>query len=285
MQVQALALFGRNAKKCFKSIRTRPLSSPPTPIRIDTVNGFSTTTKGDLKRYIFHALVYTCLISDTQVGSLTDEGYIPIKIKTVFANKEDDYTECRHYKTGFGGCNAAVVFVGGVGGGWDGPAKGLYPRLSQRLVRDHGISALRIRFRHPTNLEECVIDARAGIEFLTRMEMKTSIGLVGHSFGGAVVISSAALSKDIVKTVVTLSTQSYGTEGISKLKENKCSVLLIHGNSDSVLSSYCSSYIYNKAKEPKRLILYDDASHSLDEVADKVFRKVQKWLVENLAER
>jgi pimeloyl-ACP methyl ester carboxylesterase len=229
--------------------------------------------------------VYTCLISDTQVGSLTDEGYIPIKIKTVFANKEDNYTECRYYKTEFGESKAAVVFVGGAGGGWDSPAKGLYPRLSQRLVKDDGISALRIRFRYPTNLEECVIDVLAGTEFLTQMEMKTSIGFVGHSFGGAVVISSAALSKDIVKTVVTLSTQSYGTEGISKLKENKCSILLIHGKRDEILSSYCSSYIYNKAKEPKQLILYDDAGHSLDEVADKVFHKVQKWVVENLAER
>jgi pimeloyl-ACP methyl ester carboxylesterase len=161
--------------------------------------------------------VYTCLISNTQVGSITDEGYIPVKIKTVTANKEDNYTECRYYKTGFGGSKAAVVFVGGVGGGWDSPAKGLYPRLSQRLVKDHGISPLRIRFRHPTNLEECVIDVLAGIEFLTRTERKASIGLVGHSFGGAVVISSAALSKDIVKTVVTLSTQSYGTGEISKL--------------------------------------------------------------------
>ena len=161
----------------------------------------------------------------------------------------------------------------------------MYPTLSQRLVKDDGISALRIRFRYPTNLEECVIDVLAGIEFLTRTERKTSIGLVGHSFGEAVVISSAALSKDIAKTVVTLSTQSYGTGGISKPRENKCSVLVIHGNSDLVLSSYCSSYIYKKAKEPKQLILYDDAGHSLDEVADKVFHKVQKWLVENLAER
>jgi pimeloyl-ACP methyl ester carboxylesterase len=229
--------------------------------------------------------VYTCLISDTQTGSITEEGYTPIKIKTVISDKEDNNTECRYYKAVFEGSKAAVIFVGGVGGGWDSPAKWLYPRLSQKLVKDYGISALRIRFRCPTNLEECVIDVLAGIEFLTLMERKTSIGLVGHSFGGAVVISSAALSKDIVKTVVTLSTQSYGTEGISKLKENKCSVLLIHGNSDEVLSSYCSSYIYNKAKEPKQLILYDDASHSLDEVADKVFHKVQKWIVEKLSER
>jgi pimeloyl-ACP methyl ester carboxylesterase len=225
------------------------------------------------------------LISDTQVGSITDEGYMPIKLTTVIADKENNNTECRYYKTGFEGSKDGVIFVGGVGGGWDSPAKGLYPRLSQMLAKYNGISSLRIRFRYPTNLEECVTDVLAGVEFLTRMERKTSIGLVGHSFGGAVVISSAALSKDIVKTVVTLSTQSYGTEGVSKLKENKCSILLIHGDSDAVLSSYCSSYIYNKAEQPKQLMLYDNASHSLDEVADKVFHKVQKWIVENLTEK
>lgn len=123
------------------------------------------------------------------------------------------------------------------------------------------------------------------LNFLQEWKERPQLGLWDTPLGGAVVISSAALSKGIVKTVVTLSTQSYGTEGISKLKENKCSILLIHGNSNAVLSSYCSSYIYNKSEQPKQMILYDDASHSLDEVADKVFHKVQKWIVENLTEK
>ncbi|MBA3978130.1 MAG: dienelactone hydrolase family protein [Nitrosopumilus sp.] len=214
--------------------------------------------------------------------SVNNEGYIPIKLR-IFDRSDDDgdYIGCRYYKSGFEVSNAAVILVGGVGGGWDSPAKGLYHRLSAKLAKDDKINSLRIRFRYPTNLEECVVDVLAGMEFLTQMERKTSLGLVGHSFGGAVVISSAAIAKDIVKTIVTLSTQSYGTGGISKLKENNCSVLLIHGNNDTVLPSYCSSSIYNKAKEPKQLVLYDNAGLSLDEVADKVFNKVYEWLGEN----
>ncbi len=223
------------------------------------------------------------MIKGAEAGSIANEGYIPIKLK-IFdgADSDDDNIYCRYYKTGSQGGNAAVILVGGVGGGWDSPAKGLYNRLSQKLAKDDEMNTLRIRFRYPTNLEECVVDVLAGIEFLTQAERKTSIGLVGHSFGGAVVISSAALAKDFVKTVVTLATQSYGTEGISKLKENECPILLIHGNSDAVLPSYCSSYVYNKAKEPKQLVLYDNASHSLDEVADEVFHKVHEWLGQNL---
>ncbi len=223
------------------------------------------------------------MIKGTEPGSITNEGYIPIKLKIfVGADSDGDNIDCRYYKTEYQGGNAAVILVGGVGGGWDSPAKGLYNRLSHKLAKDDGMNTLRIRFRYPTNLEECVVDVLAGIEFLTQSERKTSIGLVGHSFGGAVVISSAALAKDFVKTVVTLSTQSYGTEGISKLEENECPILLIHGNSDDVLSSYCSSYVYNKAKEPKQLLLYDNAGHSLDEVADKVFHRVHEWLGQNL---
>ncbi len=217
------------------------------------------------------------------VGSITNGGYIPIKLEIFNSIDSDgDNIDCRYYKTELLGGNAAVILVGGVGGGWDSPAKGLYVRLSKKLAKDDGMNALRIRFRYPTNLEECVVDVLAGIEFLTQTEGKTSIGLVGHSFGGAVVISSAALAKDFVKTVVTLATQSYGTGGISNLKENECSILLIHGNNDYVLSPYCSSYVYNKAKEPKQLVLYDNASHSLDEVGDKVFHKVHNWLGQNL---
>ena len=223
------------------------------------------------------------MIKGTEAGSITHEGYVPIKLK-IFdrADSDGDIIDCRYYKAGFQGGGAAVILVGGVGGGWDSPAKELYNRLSQRLAKDNEMNTLRIRFRYPTNLEECVVDVLAGIEFLTQTERKTYIGFVGHSFGGAVVISSAALAKDFVKTVVTISTQSYGTEGVSKLKEKECSILLLHGNSDAVLSSYCSSYVYNKAKEPKQLILYDNASHSLDEVADNVFRKVHQWLGQNL---
>jgi pimeloyl-ACP methyl ester carboxylesterase len=64
-----------------------------------------------------------------------------------------------------------------------------------------------------------------------------SIGLVSHSVGGAVVIKAAAALPGIIRTVVTLSTQSYGAiESVSQL-EKGCSIILIHGTDDDCRQS------------------------------------------------
>jgi hypothetical protein len=83
-----------------------------------------------------------------------------------------------------------AVFVGGVGGGFDTPAQGLYPRLAREL-REQGISSLRVRYRHPTDLDEATLDTVIGIQFLKSQGVR-SIGVVGHSLGGAVVVRAAA---------------------------------------------------------------------------------------------
>ncbi len=176
------------------------------------------------------------------------------------------------------GAAAGVVMVGGVGGGFDTPARGLYPRLCEDLQR-RGIGALRVRYRYATNLTEAVLDTVAGIEFL-KSEGMVSIGLVGHSLGGAVVIQ-AAVNDSAVDAVVTLSTQSLGAAPVSRLK-GEASVLVIHGKEDSILPFSSSVYTYRRAHEPKKLVLYDGAGHMLDEVADAVYREVKDWLVDRL---
>jgi pimeloyl-ACP methyl ester carboxylesterase len=231
------------------------------------------------------------LIVDTNIGSITAEEYYPV-ILNLNDKSAKKQVECRYYKTKAQLNTSAVIFVGGAGGGWDSPSRQLYQRLSHMLVNsnkdDNGVSSLRVKFRYSSDLDESVADVIAGIEFLVCHEKISSIGLVGHSFGGAAVISSAAnVAQDssynnVIKTVVTLATQSYGTEGVSKLKEGKCSILLIHGNNDDVLPPYCSTYVYKKAKEPKHLVLFDNASHGLDEVSEQLFVTVYQWLLENL---
>jgi fermentation-respiration switch protein FrsA (DUF1100 family) len=87
---------------------------------------------------------------------------------------------------------------------------------------------------------------------------------------------------DTVRTVVTLSTQSYGAEGISGLKQDS-SILLIHGTDDKVLPPYCSSYVYNLANDPKEIIFYrGGATHGLDEAAEQIHQTVHDWLVKHL---
>ena len=177
---------------------------------------------------------------------------------------------CRYYSSNtHNPASVAVVYVTGVGGGWGTPAIGLYPRLCCSLARI-GIDGLRVRYRHPTDLLESVFDTLAGIAFLREEHRIKAIGLVGHSFGGAVVIQAAVQASDIVSTLVTLATQSYGAAHvISKLKHGT-SALMIHGSDDKVLPVYCSEEVYQKAHDPKQIVLCEGAGHGLDEVSEEV---------------
>ena len=192
---------------------------------------------------------------------------------------------CRYYSSNtHNPASVAVVYLTGVGGGWGTPAIGLYPRLCCSLARI-GIDGLRVRYRHPTDLLESVFDTLAGIAFLRKEHRIKAIGLVGHSFGGAVVIQAAVQASDIVCTLVTLATQSYGAAHvISKLKHGT-SALMIHGSDDKVLPAYCSEEVYQKAHDPKQIVLCEGAGHGLDEVSEEVYELVYDWLVNSLLSR
>lgn len=170
--------------------------------------------------------------------------------------------------------NAAAIFVGGVGGGFDTPARELYPRVCEELAAE-GVTCLRVRFRHSTLLEESIHDVRAGLDFLADEGIER-FGLVGHSFGGAVVIG-AALDEPRVRLLVTLATQGYGTEEVHRLGP-RCALLSVHGTDDEVLAPTNSVYTYERANEPRRLLLLPGARHLLDEAAEEVHGIVLSWL-------
>lgn len=211
------------------------------------------------------------VICDLKVQPMQD-GYQPMRLETNHEN-----IDFRYYPVS--GTQRGVIFVCGVGGGWDTPAKGLYPRLCQELMGE-AIASLRVRYRHPTILAESVLDVLAGISYLESEGIK-SIALIGHSFGGAVVIRAAV--SQVVRTVVTLATQSYGATAVSHLPP-ECGILLIHGTVDRVLTPACSEYIYQIAHEPKCLILYEGTDHALNQVSAEVHQVVRDWIVERLKE-
>jgi hypothetical protein len=101
---------------------------------------------------------FEMIVQDVEVGERHQEGYHPVKLTT---SREDIY--CRYYPVT--GAKHAAIWVGGVGGDWDTPAKGLYPRLCEELTSE-GIASLRVRYRYPTDLVEAVLDVLAGITFL-----------------------------------------------------------------------------------------------------------------------
>lgn len=169
--------------------------------------------------------------------------------------------------------DAAILWVFGGGGGLSGPAGGVYFRLGRQLY-PRGITSLELDYRHPGSLQECVLDVRLGIEYLMK-QGKRRIVLVGHSFGGAVVITAGAGS-DAVVAVAALSSQSSGTASVQALSPRP--LLLIHGTADDVVPDLCSRDIYRRAKEPKRLILYPACRHGLDECREALDRDLRQWL-------
>lgn len=173
---------------------------------------------------------------------------------------------------------AVVVWVGGAGGGLDGPAWGMYPRLAGQLAAQ-GIASLRLHYRQPNYLEECVVDVLLAVQYLVEQRGYGDVALVGHSFGGAVVISAGALSPSVT-AVVAMSSQTYGTDLAPRLSPRP--LLVLHGTDDEILPHRCSESIYERARQPKELLLYPGCRHGLDECRDQVDADVVRWLTSHL---
>lgn len=175
------------------------------------------------------------------------------------------------------GGTGAVVCVGGASGGIDGPADGLYGRLPG-LLAEHRVSVLRLEYRYPDNLQECALDVLGGCSFLKGIGA-TDVVLVGHSFGGAVVISAGELAP-IVRGVVSMSPQLFGTSRVEHLGSP---LLLVHGMSDSVLGHDASEDICRRASEPTRIVLYAEAGHTLLQARDAIDALLLEWIPARLA--
>lgn len=172
----------------------------------------------------------------------------------------------------FEGGTTAVICVGGAMGGLDGPADKLYARLPL-LLSPAKVTVLRVEYRKPNEFEECVLDVLAGCSFMKGIGA-TDLVLVGHSFGGAVVIKAGELH-EMVRGVVSMSPQLYGTRQVENLNKP---LLLVHGMSDSVLSHEASEDIYRRALEPKRIVLYAEAGHSLIQAKDRIDELLSDWI-------
>lgn len=173
------------------------------------------------------------------------------------------------------GESGAVVFVSGAAGGFDGPADGVYARLAPMLVAA-GVTALRLQYREPGEFDECLLDALGALSFLKGVGA-TRVVLVGHSFGGAVAIRAGELSP-LVSGVVAMSSQLHGTDGVGNLSPRP--LLLVHGMHDQVLEATASEILYERAGEPKRIVLYAEAGHSLIQSKDEVFDLLQEWITQ-----
>ena len=158
-----------------------------------------------------------------------------------------------------------VIWVCGARGGFGGPAGDIYARLAERFV-DLGITSLRLNYREPNVIPECVLDLLAGVALLKGNGYHPVV-LVGHSFGGAVVIAAGVASTH-VQGVVSLSPQTHGANMAGQLAPRP--LLVVHGKSDTRLPYSCGVQIHALAKEPKKLVLYEGAEHRLEECRDEL---------------
>jgi dienelactone hydrolase len=172
----------------------------------------------------------------------------------------------------------AVIWVCGARGGFGGPGPGTYARMSEKFTNE-GITSLRLDYRQANDVFECALDLLAGVSYLKSTGHQPVV-VVGHSFGGAVVIAAGANSAHI-KGVVALSPQTYGAGMAGQVAPRK--LLVVHGKADTRLAFACGQQIYDMAQEPKQLVLYEGAEHRLEECRDDLEELLGQWIPETLA--
>jgi pimeloyl-ACP methyl ester carboxylesterase len=174
-----------------------------------------------------------------------------------------------------------VVMVGGAMGGLLGPSDGAYHDLGVLLHQQHGIGTIRVGYRQPNNLPECVLDAAAACDLAVRAGAKRFV-TVGHSFGGAVAVGAGIALPTYVAGVVTLATQSAGCESASLLHPRP--LLLLHGDRDEILPVMCSEVVSELAGGGE-LVVIRGAGHLLNQGgANQIVRsKLLEWIPPVLA--
>lgn len=176
------------------------------------------------------------------------------------------------------GSEQGVIWVCGARGGFGGPGPGTYARLAESF-KEQNITSLRLDYREPNSIDECELDLLAGIAFMKALGHKPVV-IVGHSFGGAVVIA-AGVAASHVKGVVSLSPQTFGANMAGML--SPIPLLVAHGQADTRLPPRCAEQIYEWAKEPKKLVLFEGAEHRLEECRDELETLLSDWIPETLA--
>ena len=172
----------------------------------------------------------------------------------------------------------AVLCVGGFDGGFDGPAESIYGDLAEALP-ELGIGVLRLDFRVKTSpgpIDDGTRDVLAGIDWLTERGF-ARVALIGHSYGGAIVVR-AAYRSDVVAGTCALSTQTMGIEPDEVKSLAPRPLLLIHGGADWRLPPRLSEWVYSLAGEGRELHILEGATHSLRQRRDDLWVLLLDWL-------
>lgn len=178
---------------------------------------------------------------------------------------------------GTGAEDGVVVALGGAMGGLLGPADGLYHDLGVALV-EHGIATIRVGYRKPNDLDECLLDVLAALQLASARGATRAITM-GHSFGGAPAVRAGVVADDLVAGVVTFATQSAGCEVAEGLAGRP--VLCFHGDRDQILPAVCSELVAGLSGG--ELVLLAGADHLLASAGEELRTRLLDWIPATLA--
>jgi hypothetical protein len=211
-----------------------------------------------------------------------------------------------------------LLLVSGAGGGFHGPA-GVYDQLRHHLTHNshYPIVTVQMDYRRPADLKMSVEDIVDTMKYMKDKYHISTVTLMGWSFGGAVVISGAgqvmlnnktnhlysinhysdqyhepdhpsitsinAIPKTpIVRGIITLGSQTYGTDAIHHLHQADIHCLFMHGKADTCLSPSCSEQLYRHYKgSKKQLLLYKNDDHGCSQHTQDVIQRVSSF-IENI---
>lgn len=202
-----------------------------------------------------------------------------------------------------------VIFLHGFTGNKE--EWGRFSKISEKLAQD-GFLVLRFDFsgngESEGRFEEShygkeTNDALSAIEFMKKQGC-ASIGLYGHSMGGAVAILAATKTK--VNAVAVTAAASlpdpallaqYAHDWVNKelpqdflenvastnvmaaARELKVPLLIIHGDKDTIVEVNASKQLYAHANEPKSLVIVAGADHDFahPHEAQRAIEKITEW--------
>jgi alpha/beta superfamily hydrolase len=192
---------------------------------------------------------------------------------------DHDRTEAHAWNNGLNCSPIGIVFVTGIDGGFLEPVDGIYTRMAEAFGK-LGVPSVFVQYREPGNVRMSVDDARAGVNYLKSHGVQR-MGLVGWSFGGAVITNTPPEAPEI-RTVVGISPQSEYTETVERFTSQ--SMLLFASEEDENVPFEASRQILEvtPASVRTRFVPFDHGDHELNGMQDEVDPIVRQWLVDEL---
>ena len=184
---------------------------------------------------------------------------------------------CQAILTVAQGKPGVVLWIPGQGENLNGPAGGVYAELAPEL-KAADISSLRMGYRDPSSLEESALDVFIWLCFLKGVGAKQAV-LVGNALGATAAIPVAIIDP-MVQALAVISSQEEGTEMIGKIAPKP--ILIMHGEKDPRVPVDMARIIYQRANEPKELIIYPEGEFTLYPCRQEVQEKLGDWTVEQL---